>query len=277
MVDTERQKLNKERLQKMHVLMRPNIAAILADLEAAGWQPIIDQGVYRTPAEQAQKVAQGVSTVYYSYHNVTDPGGVPASEAADITDVRYGWNPPKHYWLELAGAAENQGLETGIYWGLSPAARKQIHTAIAQHDWKASVSLGWDTAHVQPPQSKFRISEAKSGYRYNPGAVKPNVLTSAPDKKPTVYSLLASDGHVMDVLSVTDGTAYVEARKWGEWMGVEVGWDSTYKKVLLDGASVDTINKGGTGFIPIRAAAESAGLGVIVDNAHRTIALKREP
>lgn len=275
MTTDERQKLNSQRVQKIHVLLRPNILAILADLEAAGWQPIIDIGVYRTPAEQAQKVAEGVSTVYYSYHNVTDPGGVPAAEAADIVDVRYQWSPPREYWLQLAGAAENQGLETGIYWGLSKASRSAIHSAIAKRAWDTIVELGWDTAHVQPPQSKFTISEAKNGYRYNPGSIRPNILSAPAASKTTKYKLLATDGHVMDVLNVYDGTAYVEARKWGVWMGVGVGFDNG--KVLLQGEKIDATKVlENVGYIPIRSAAANTGLSVIVDNTNHSITLKKD-
>lgn len=134
----------------MYPYMRPKVRAILNDLEAHGWQPIIDPGVHRTPAEQLEKFKAGYSKVKYSYHNVTGKDGTPESLAADIVDVRYAWNSPKSFWLMLAAAAESHGLDSGIYWGLTNAQRQVIHTAIAKRDFNnPKIPLGWDTAHVE--------------------------------------------------------------------------------------------------------------------------------
>lgn len=277
-METERRrKLNAERLALLHSRIRPNMTAIIADLEAAGWHPIVDGGVYRTPEEQAQKVAQKVSTVSYSYHNVTEPGNVPASMAADIVDVRYLWKVTPKYWLHLAAAAENQGMETGIYWGLSIAARNRIRAAIADGNWDAVLQLGWDTAHVQPPQSKFTISQAKAGWRYDPGRIKPNILPPLVQvARATEYKLLGGDGRVMDVLAAEGGTAYVEARKWGAWFSLQVDWEPVERTVLFRGQPVETLVRDGKGYVPIRAAAGLVGLSLDVDDAHRTIALERD-
>lgn len=269
----QRDALNQARVAKMDVLMRPNILAIIADLEGAGWQPVIDSGVYRTPAEQAQKVAQGVSTVSYSYHNVTSRNGIPESEAADIVDIRYGWNPPATYWLQLAGAAENQGLETGIYWGLTQAQRNTIHTLIGNKSWGKPYSRGWDAAHVQPPQSKFTTSEARYGYRYNPRPVRPPILSNTINTASTVYKLLGSDGHEMDTLQAIEGTAFVSARKWGAWMGIDIGYQDS--KVLIGGGAVTTKLIDGVGYVPVREAAARLGLSLVVDEKQRTIMVMR--
>lgn len=272
MNDNERKSLNAQRVQKMHPWMRDNILAIIADLEAAGWQPIIDSGVYRTPAEQAQKVAQGYSKIYYSYHNVTGANGTPESLAADIVDERYQWESPMKYWLQLAGAAENQGLETGIYWYLSQSARNNIHNAIKEQKWDAKVQLGGDVAHVQPPQADFTTGEAKKGYRFNPGHVRPLILTSSQ----TTYRLLGSLGNLMDTLPVFDGTAYVSARKWAYWFGVVVQWDASLSKVIMAKSELSTKIIDGLGYVPVREAAKVTGLQVGVDSDKRTITLSRQ-
>lgn len=167
-----RKQANTERLQLINPGMRPKVAAVIGDLEQHGYRPLIDKGVWRSQAEQAKKVAQGVSTVYYSYHNVTTPDGRPDSLAADITDNRWFWSSPKPFWLTLAGAAEAHGLTTGIYWGLSQADRNKIRQAIKVRNWNANVPLGWDAAHVEP--ANFTIAQAKAGKR--PFEVRPLLL-----------------------------------------------------------------------------------------------------
>lgn len=164
---------NVDRLKKVSPSIRPNVIAVLAELEAAGYQPQIDAQVWRSPAQQAKLKAEGKSTVSYSYHNATTAGGTPDSLAVDIVDVRWQWNAPNSFWLRLAAAAERHGLASGIYWGLSTAQRAAISKAIAEKNWNAKVVLGWDTAHVEP--ANFTIAKAKAGQR--PKLPKPKAVT----------------------------------------------------------------------------------------------------
>jgi hypothetical protein len=167
---------NAERLMLMNPGIRPKIKATLTDMEHHGYRPLIDSGVWRSPAEEAKKKAQGVSQVSFGFHNVTTPDGRPDSLAADITDNRWFWSSPKSFWLTLAGAAESHGLTTGIYWGLSQASRNKIREAIKTRNWNAPVQIGWDAAHVQPA-APFTISEARAGKR--PFPVRPMLLINA--------------------------------------------------------------------------------------------------
>lgn len=161
--EAQRQVNNKSRLNKISPSIRNQIVAILDELQRAGYYPQIDAQVWRSAAQQAKLKAEGKSTVSYSFHNVSTSSGDPDSLAADIVDVRWQWNAPKHYWLRLAAAAERQGLTTGIYWGLSQSKRNAIRKAIKDQNWSANIELGWDTAHVEP--ANFSLSKARAGER----------------------------------------------------------------------------------------------------------------
>lgn len=163
--EAQRKADNTSRVAKLNPYMQPKVKAILTDLESHGYRPLIDNGVWRTPAQQAAKLAAGVSTVSYSFHNASKAGKAD-SLAADITDIRWGWDNEtshKDFWLKLAASAESHNLTTGIYWGTSDANRKAIHAALAKRNWAAPISLGWDQAHVEP--TGITLSQAKRGLR----------------------------------------------------------------------------------------------------------------
>lgn len=161
--EAQRRDNNAQRVARMSPYMQPKVKAVISDLEHHGHRPAIDGAVWRSPAEQRALVAKGYSTVLYSFHNCSTPAGKPDSLAADITDAPLFWNASKGYWLKLASSAESHDLTTGIYWGLSQANRAKIHTAVARRDWNAPVSLGWDTAHVEP--TGITLGQAKKGLR----------------------------------------------------------------------------------------------------------------
>ncbi len=157
---------NAARLTKINPQMRPKVAAVIRDLESHGDRPVIDAGVWRTPAQQAAKVRAGNSKVRFSFHNCSTRGGAPDSLAADISDARFGWNSgdrANSYWLRLASAAQSHNLTTGIYWGLSPADRARIRAAIAKRDWAARIRRGWDAAHCQI--TGISLPQAERGVR----------------------------------------------------------------------------------------------------------------
>ena len=161
--DAQRKERNEALLLKVYPTLRPKLRAVIADMEGKGWQPCIDPGVYRTPAEQADKVRRGYSKVSYSYHNVTGENGKPESLAADIVDARYGWDAPSNYWLQLASSAQSHGMETGIRWGLTNPKRLIINALIRAKNWSAKYAMGWDAAHVQCVG--ISLGQAKAGAR----------------------------------------------------------------------------------------------------------------
>lgn len=144
-----RQQRNLARLNLLHVALRPKVAAVLRDLEGHHWQPLIDAAAHRTIEQQRALVAQGRSTVRFSFHNCTSRSGAPESLAADIFDARYGWDSPRLFWLQLAASAEAHGLDSGIYFGLKRT-KAALRAAIVAGKWdEAPQRLGWDPAHVQ--------------------------------------------------------------------------------------------------------------------------------
>jgi hypothetical protein len=161
--DDKRSIHNEAMLAKVYPTLRPKIRAIISDMEGKGWKPVIDVGVYRTPAEQAEKKRNGYSKVSYSYHNVTGANGQPESLAADIVDARYGWDAPSSYWLQLASSAEAHGMETGIRWGLITPKRLIINALLRAKNWKAKYAMGWDAAHVQV--TGITLGQAHAGKR----------------------------------------------------------------------------------------------------------------
>jgi len=169
-----RKRDNATRLEKINPALRPKVGAILADLEEHKYQPLIDSGVWRSPSQQAAKVAAGVSKTQFSFHTATTKDGKPDALAADITNKPWGWKSTKEnrvFWLKLASSAQAHGMTTGIYWGLSQANRDKLRAAIKARNWNYTGPLGWDTAHAEVVG--ISIMQAKVGKRPQPVQVPP--------------------------------------------------------------------------------------------------------
>jgi hypothetical protein len=150
MTAQQRHALNHARLQLINPTLRLKVAAVLTDLESHADCPLIDAGVWRSPAEQLQKFNAGLSKVKWSFHNANNTQGKPDSLAADITDSRWGWDSPLAFWLRLAASAQAHAMESGIFWGLTSAQRAAISAAISTRNWTpGNISRGWDPAHIQ--------------------------------------------------------------------------------------------------------------------------------
>lgn len=161
--EARREKSNKDRLLKMYPVQQRRVAAVLRDMEAHDYRPLIDAQVYRSAAQQADLVRRGHSKVYYSFHNVTGKGGKPESLAADVVDAAKLWDADRAFWLKLNSSALAHSSTTGIAWGLSTAQRQRLALAIATREWNYNGPLGWDTAHVQA--RGLTIAQAKRGLR----------------------------------------------------------------------------------------------------------------
>jgi len=156
---------NKVRLAKMNPYMQRKVGAIVADLEGHGYYPVVDAGVYRTPAEQLAKYSAGYSKVKWSFHNASTPAGKPDSLAADVFEQRYGWSSaaPRAYTLKLLSSAQSHGVTTGAFWGLTTAQRKSLQTAVSKKDWDKLVAIGWDDYHIEP--ATVTVAQARNGKR----------------------------------------------------------------------------------------------------------------
>jgi peptidoglycan L-alanyl-D-glutamate endopeptidase CwlK len=117
-----------KKLASMEPNLRSKVPIVMNALRVQGFQPKIFYA-WRSVAVQQRLVAEGKSTVHFSFHNAQQPDGTPNSFAADIIDQRWGWEKEAKangFWAALGTEAKKAGL----YWG---------------GDWKSFP----DEAHVQ--------------------------------------------------------------------------------------------------------------------------------
>ena len=162
MDEAARQQRNTQKLGELYPVFRTRVAGLIQDLESGGIRPRI-QDAWRSPAEQLVAFQSGHSKLKYGFHNVTGSDGSKESLAVDLLDDDNPLNPSWAYLLQVAAAAEAQGLTSGIRWGLPPALAAAIDAALAAKDWQRPVKVGWDPTHVQPVG--LTASEAKAGER----------------------------------------------------------------------------------------------------------------
>jgi peptidoglycan L-alanyl-D-glutamate endopeptidase CwlK len=97
---------------------RGKVKTVLGALTGRGFQASIFYG-WRSVAVQQKLVAEGKSTVKFSFHNAQKPDGTPNSYAADIVDKRWGWDDAAEtngFWDALGSAAKTAGLVWGGDW-----------------------------------------------------------------------------------------------------------------------------------------------------------------
>jgi len=105
----------KKKLASLEPEFRAKVEAMLAELEAAGFQPKIFYA-WRSVAIQRELKRKGRSKVDFSFHNAQLPDGTPRALAVDIVDKRWGWGElakTRGFWSALGAAAHDQEL----YWG----------------------------------------------------------------------------------------------------------------------------------------------------------------
>jgi hypothetical protein len=163
MKETDRKKRNDTRLLELYPTFRVRIKQVIATLEAKGIRPRI-QEAWRSPADQKKAFESGHSKLLFGFHNVTASNGTPEALAVDLLDDDSPLSPSKSYLLQLAAAAEEVDLITGIRWGIKPKRLiGAIDAAIASLDWDANVKIGWDPTHVQP--TDITVAQAKADKR----------------------------------------------------------------------------------------------------------------
>jgi hypothetical protein len=163
MNDERRTKQNHEMLLKIDKSIRPAVAAVLADLEKQGQRPLIDAGVWRSPAEQLEKFNHGFSKVRWGFHCATTKDGKPDSLAADIVDANKMWNASHEFWLRLGASAIAHRLGWGGFFGLPKHMKDGLTAELKHKNFHTPAKLGWDTAHVET--ARVTIAEAKAGKR----------------------------------------------------------------------------------------------------------------
>lgn len=132
-----------KKLSSMEPTLRSKVPGLLNTLNKQGFQPKIFYA-WRSVAVQQRLVAEGKSTVHFSFHNAQLPDGTPYAYAADIIDQRWGWNKEAKnngFWDALGKAAK----DVGLYWG---------------GDWKSFP----DEAHIQSrPNHDLAKTKRESG------------------------------------------------------------------------------------------------------------------
>ena len=162
MTEQQRKQRNDQRLMELFPTFRARLAKAIADLEAMGVRPRIQDG-YRSPADQMTAFNSGNSKLKFGFHNITGPNGEKQSLAVDMLDDDNPLSLTSSYLLKLAFASEKNGLKTGIRWGVPANLIPAIDAAIASKDWNAKPKIGWDPSHVEP--TGITVAEAKSGKR----------------------------------------------------------------------------------------------------------------
>jgi len=162
MEEAARIERNRQRMTTLYPAFAARLARVIRRLEQDGLRPRI-QVAWRSPDDQLAAFRSGHSMLRFGFHNVTAADGTPEALAVDLLDDSSPLNPGKPYLLQLAAAAAEEQLATGIRWGLPAALRAAIDAAIAARDWKAPVKVGWDPLHVEP--TGITVPQAKAGRR----------------------------------------------------------------------------------------------------------------
>lgn len=150
------------RLIQLTKLTRAKVAAVLADVRSAGYDPVIVEGL-RSYARQRELVKKGRSRTMRSKH--LPHGEEMLSRAADICERGKGWNSRPAFWLTLGRCALLHGLGWGGTWIGSRLSlrdrrlRSELVKFVTDQSraWDPSLYLmdkrpiGWDPAHVELP------------------------------------------------------------------------------------------------------------------------------
>jgi len=140
MTDEKRNKLNNEKIATLSKEMQPKARAVLQDLTAHNWKPLIVEA-RRTLEEQKEKVRLGYSKTLKSYHLT--------GNAIDVVDARYMWDSPRLFWLMLISSGLSHGLDSGAFFGLPVKMKEALLRDIKNRNFETKAKLGWDTAHLE--------------------------------------------------------------------------------------------------------------------------------
>lgn len=157
---------NKERLTECFPTFAKRVADVIADMEAQGFRPRI-QDAHRTIAQQQIDLANGTTTITFSFHNVTGAGGKPESLGVDMLDDDHpGDDAPRKYLITLASVAQKHGLRSGIFFFKKeppPGTRQTLQAAVDSLNFDPHITIGFDPTHLQP--TGLTVDEARHGKR----------------------------------------------------------------------------------------------------------------
>jgi hypothetical protein len=157
---------NKERLTECFPSFAARVAAVIADMEAQGFRPRI-QDARRTAAQQQADIDAGTTTVTFSFHMVTGANGKPEALAVDMLDDDHPVGPvPRKYLITLASVAQKHGLNSGIHFFKKeppPGTREKVQATIDSLNFSEHVVIGFDPTHLEP--TGITIAQARAGQR----------------------------------------------------------------------------------------------------------------
>lgn len=162
MNEAARKQRNLTKLAELYPTFAARVKRVIQNLEATGLRPRI-QDAWRSPEDQLDAFNKGNSKLKYGFHNVTGAANKKEALAVDLLDDDNPLCATPPYLLQVAAAAQANGLATGIRWGLPKALAAGIDAAIAAKDWQSPVKVGWDPTHIEPVG--LTPSEAKAGKR----------------------------------------------------------------------------------------------------------------
>ena len=162
MKEEARKKRNETLLLELFPTFRVRVEMVIIILEAKGIRPRI-QEAWRSQADQEEEFKSMHSQVRFGFHNITAPDGNREALAVDLVDEDTPLKTDTRYLLQLAAAAQDAGVMTGIRWGLPERLIGGIEAAIEAQNWDARVKVGWDPTHVQPVE--ITIEQARAGMR----------------------------------------------------------------------------------------------------------------
>jgi hypothetical protein len=162
MNEAQRKQRNTARLAECFPTFSSRVAAVIRELEAAGLRPRI-QDAWRSIPDQLIAFNAGHSKIKFGFHNVTGKHGEKEALAVDLLDDNAPLEPSTKYLLMVAKAARNNGLQTGILWGLPKRLQQGVEAAIAAGNFDARVRVGWDPTHIEP--AGITVAEARGGER----------------------------------------------------------------------------------------------------------------
>lgn len=162
MNEQARKQRNALMMGELYPVFRNKIMLVITDMEGRGFRPRIQQA-WRSEAEQLVYFNKGTSKVKYGFHNCTGAKGEKESLAVDMLDDDFPLNSRVEYLLNLADASANQGLITGIRWGLTKILIAGLEDALRCKDFKRVVKIGFDPTHIEP--TGINLQQAKAGKR----------------------------------------------------------------------------------------------------------------
>jgi hypothetical protein len=166
MQEAARKARNQQRLTECFPTFAARVAAVIADMEAQGFRPRI-QDAHRTIAQQIADFNAGHSTVKFGFHNVTGANGKPESLAVDMLDDDHPTgDPPRKYMITLASVGQKHGLHSGIFFFKHeppPGTRQALQAAVDNLNFDPHIVIGFDPTHLEA--TGVTIAQAQAGQR----------------------------------------------------------------------------------------------------------------